>query len=105
MGYNLIITERTEKLLDNHIHYLLFRLKNKQAAGHLLDCVENIYSRLEDNPFQFPSCRDSYLDMKGYREAVFPDMEYLIIYKVDEKKNTVYVLGVFHSLENYQNKL
>lgn len=77
MNYKLIIMERAEELLDGLVRYLLYQIKNKQAAVHLLDSVEQVYSRLEENPLQFPRCRDSYLSQLGYREVVFTDMKYL----------------------------
>lgn len=103
MNYKLIITERAEELLDGLVRYLLYQIKNEQAAVHLLDSVEQVYSRLEENPLQFPRCRDSYLSQLGYREAVFTDMKYLVIFRIEE--DTVYIVGVFHELEQYQNKL
>lgn len=103
MDYKLIITERAEELLDGLVQYLLYRIKNEQATIHLLDSIEHLYDRLEDNPYQFPECRDEYLSYLGYREAVLPDMNYLVIFKVE--KETIYVLGVFHELEHYKNKL
>ena len=103
MTYNLIITERANKLLDKLVFYLLYQLKNEQAASHFLDGVAKIYDRVVENPFQFPQCRDSVLKRKEYREAVIPDMNYLVIYRVH--KHDIYILGVFHFLENYNQKL
>lgn len=103
MNYKLIITERAEELLDGLLHYLLHQIKNEQAARHLLEATEQVYSRLEENPFQFPKCRNSYLSKLGYREAVFSDMKYLVIFRV--KENNVFIVGVFHELEQYQDKL
>lgn len=103
MDYRLVITKQAERMLDNLIYYLLYRIKNQQAAIHLFDSMERLYQRLEENPFQFPACRDTYLLHKEYREAVLPDMNYLVIYKVEDK--VVYVLGVFHESERYWNKL
>lgn len=103
MGYRLIITDRAEELLDGLVNYLLYKLKNRQAAIHLLDNIERIYDRLEENPFQFPLSMDTYLLHKGYREAVLPDMNYVLIFKIEG--NNVYVLGVFHQLEQYRKKL
>ena len=31
------------------MYYLIYRLKNKQAAKHLLDSIDDIYNRLEDS--------------------------------------------------------
>ena len=58
MAYKLIITEKTEGLLDNLVYHLIYKLKNNQAAVHLLDSIGKIYDRLEENPFQFPESRD-----------------------------------------------
>ncbi len=41
--------------------------------------------------------------MEGAEEFALPDMNYLVIFKVEEE--TVYVLGVFHELEHYKNRL
>ena len=103
MTYNLIITERANELLDKLVIYLLYQLKNEKAASHLLSSISKIYDRVAENPFQFPQCRDSVLKRKEYREAVIPDMNYLVIYRVH--KHDIYILGVFHFLENYNQKL
>lgn len=70
MHYNLVITDRAEELIDEHLNHLVHRLKNEQAARHLLDGIEKLYDRLEDNPFQFTDCRDSFLRSKGFKEAL-----------------------------------
>ena len=103
MAYNLRITKHAEKLLDRLVYYLLYRLKNEQAARYLLDSINDIYERLEENPLQFPRCRDNFLDQKGYHEVVVPQMNYIIIF--DVRDDVVNVVGIFRQLENYQNKL
>ena len=103
MAYKLAITEHADQLLDNLMHHLLYRLKNEQAARHLLDGIENVYERLEENPLQFPLCRDAYLASKGYREAIVPQMEYIAVFSI--KADIVNVVGIFHQLENYQRKM
>ena len=103
MAYKLNVTEHANELLDNLVYHLIYRLKNEQAAEHLLDSIDVIYDRLEVNPFQFSECRDAYLAKKGYREAVVPQMNYIIIF--DVRADVVNVVGIFHQLENYPNKL
>lgn len=103
MDYKLVISEYADELLDNLVYYLLYRLKNEQAAKHLLDGIESIYDRLETNPFQFPLSGDVYLANKGCHEAVVPQMDYIVIFDVREEN--VNVVGIFHQLENYQSKL
>ena len=103
MAYRISITDRAESHMDQQINYILFGFNNKTAAKHLLDGIEQLYGRLEDNPYQFPICRDSLLENKGYREAVVMDMDYIVIFRIDE--DVVYILGFFHQLENYKDKL
>ena len=103
MVYNLIITERANELLDSCVNYMIYKLLNRQAAKHFLDEIEKIYVRLEDNPFQFSDSKDPYLKSKGYREAIIPEMDYKLIFRIDEK--SVYVVGIFHDLEDYGVKV
>ena len=53
MVYKLNVTDHADELLDNLVYHLIYRLKNKEAAKHLLDSVESIYDRLVENPYQF----------------------------------------------------
>ena len=64
MAYKLKVTEHADELLDSLVYHLLYRLKNPQAAQHLLDGIEDIYNRLEKNPRQFRLSRDAYLANK-----------------------------------------
>ena len=103
MAYNLIVTERADELIDRLTAYLLNNLKNPGAAAHFLDELEMIYNRLEENPYQFAESKDEYLFIRGYRDALFKEMNYHVVFRVDEQ--SVYVLGVFHTLEDYVRKL
>ncbi len=103
MAYNLVITDKAEELLDNLFFYLVKCLKSEQAGRHLLAMIEKVYDQLEDNPFVYRSCEDSYLKSLGYREAIVPEMNYIIIFEVENDE--VVVLGIFHQLENYPSKL
>lgn len=103
MHYNLIITERADELIEEGVNYLVNRLKNQQSAAHLFDGIEELYDRLEENPYQFADCRDIFLKSNGYKEAVISDMDYIMIFRIEEKD--VLVVGFFHQLENYKVKL
>ena len=103
MIYKSNVTEHADELLDNLVYHLIYRLMNKQAARRLLDSIDVIYERLEVNPFQFAECRDVYLANKGYREAVVPHMNYIVVF--DVRTDVVNVVGIFHELEDYKNKL
>lgn len=103
MAYELVVTEHADELLDNILRHIIYQLKNEQDAVHLLDEIQNIYDRLEENPLQFPFSRDTYLANKEYHEAVVEQMNYTIVFSV--RANVVNIVGIFHHLENYQKKL
>jgi plasmid stabilization system protein ParE len=73
MHYKLIITERSEELLDNIINYIINKLKNPQAAKNLIIGIENVYSNLEYNPEIYAYSEDHFMKSRGYRKAVIPN--------------------------------
>lgn len=53
MAYKLIITEHADELLNSLLYHLIYRLKNQQAAKHLPDEIDKIYTCLEKNHCNF----------------------------------------------------
>lgn len=103
MMYKLVITEHADEQLDRLVYHLICRLKNKEAAQRLLDAIDDIYDRLISNPQQFPLSGDAYLAAHNYHEAITVPMSYKVIFEI--KSDVVNVLGIFHQLENYVQKL
>lgn len=103
MVYKVVSTDEMDVLLDKCVMYLLKKFKSEQAASHLLDGVSEVYDNLENNPLIYRISEDPFMKELNYREAKVPEMDYLIIYKI--VGNTVYLLGIFHSLENYAGKM
>lgn len=103
MAYNLIVTDRADELIDGQVAYLLKKLKNPDAATHYLDSMDRVYDQLENNPYLYPESSDDFLRRKGYREALLPQMDYRVVFKVEGQ--TVYIVGVFHILEDYGRKV
>ena len=56
---------------------------------------------LEFNPF-LKNSKEILYSGREYREAVFRKMRYRAVFRTDGQ--TVYVLGVFHTLEDYGKK-
>lgn len=103
MAYNLVITERADEQTDSLAGYLVNDLKNTGAFLHFLNEIDSVYDRLEENPYQFPKSTDSYLNYRGYREALLSEMSYRIVFRIEMQ--TVYIVGIFHDLEDYVNKV
>ena len=103
MGYKVVISERAENHIDQLVSYLMYQLCNPDAAAHLLDEIELVFHRLKNNPFQFPESSDLFLSQYGYREALLHKMDYRIVFRIHLQN--VYIIGVFHDLEDYQKKV
>ena len=51
-------------------------------------------------PLMYESCRDPHLKELGYRRAVMQN--YIMVYKVDSKTETVYIMRLFHGRQDYE---
>ena len=103
MAYNLVITDRADELIDACVFYIINKLKNPDAAEHLLNGISEVYDRLADNPHQFADSKDDYLRRRGYKEALISDMKYRIVFRSEGE--TVIIVGIFHELEDYPLKV
>ena len=72
MGYNLEVTRKASQHVDKLVAYLLDPLKNGQAASNFLSGIDEVYARLEEDPWQFPACTDYVLSKKGISESKGP---------------------------------
>ena len=98
MVYNIEVTDRSEKQIENAIQYLAVNLKSIQAAKNLMEYINQAFALLEAFEASFSFCEDSYLASKGYRKFALKKHDYLIIYRVEE--NTIYLVGFFPMLED-----
>lgn len=103
MAYKLIIADRANDLIDSQVYYIINKFRSPKAAAHLLDGISAVYDQLEENPYQFADSKDGFLRRRGYKEALIPEMQYKMIFRIDQ--NTVYIVGVFHDLEDYPAKV
>lgn len=103
MAYKIVKTDSFQRDLDAVVGYIALSLENRSAARALLDAIGKVYDNLECMPLMYEACRDPYLHELGFRKAVVHN--YVIIYKVDEEQETVYVLRLFHGWQDYKNLL
>lgn len=103
MAYKIQITPGAEQHLDNLIYYIMNVLCNPDAALNLLSEIEEIYRKLIHNPKMYERSEDLLLQARGYRKI--PVDNYVILYLVDDERQIISIMGYFHGLENYKNKL
>lgn len=104
MVYSVVITKRAKYLIDNVVGYLIYSLKNIQAAHRLRDNIEKTITRISENPYQFRRFISNNTYLKNdYRCAMVGDMNYILVFKIVENK--VYIMGIFHCKEEFQSKI
>lgn len=100
MAYKLIRTDAFQSDLDAVIRYIALSLENKIAAVSLLDAIKESYDGIKRMPLMYEACRDPYLKELGYRKAVIRN--YVMVYKVVEESQTVYIMRLFHGRQDYE---
>ena len=99
--YKLFISKLAHDDLDSIVSYITNKLSNPTAAINLLDEIESCYQHLVDNPHIYEICQDDFLSQLSYRKIAIK--KYIVIYKIDEETNTVYVLRFFTTHRIIQN--
>lgn len=103
MDYEVVLTGLAREQLDRIIYYILYELKNEQAANSVLEDANNTKLRLSRTAGNLRKCEDSVLQALGYRTIHFKYHKYFMIYRIEG--NVVYVDGVYHDLQDYENIL
>ena len=103
MAYKLRISVDANTDIDDIVSYLSYDLKNAQAADAFLDDVEASYHRLVDNPFIYAKCDDHLLQRRGYRKIAIKN--YLVLFRIDEENQMVYIVRIVYGGRSYANML
>ena len=99
MVYKLLITPSALDELSEIVDYISNNLDNPFFSSFFLDKVGECYDRLKDNPKIYQLCDYQNFKEKGYRKAVIKN--YVLIYRIDEETNTVYILHFVYGRQDY----
>ena len=89
--------------MDSIVEYLLFHLRNKQAACHFIDSIENGKFVLSNSAESFQLCLIPRLQSKGYRRLNLDKTQYFLLYRTEN--SIVFVDGIYHQFQDYENKI
>lgn len=101
LGYKIILTEIAQYHLRNIAYYVRYILNNPNAADKIIQDAEDTMDKLKIFPQRIKLCEEPDLAIRGYRVILFQTHDYLMLYRVEE--NAVYIDGIYHQLQNYQN--
>lgn len=103
MDYKVIVTEDAEEDLDRFVQYLLFEIRNEQAAKNLLEDFENTIRSLSTVAGSLKYCENPKLKKSGYKRINFMAHRYFMLYHIDD--NMAVIDNIFHQLQDYENIL
>lgn len=103
MGYSMTISQEAHSDIDEIVRYITIELKNNSAASGFLNDLERSYRNITENPHMYALCYDNKLSKLGYRKVVIKN--YLLLYRIDEINNAVYVVRVIYGRRDYSRLL
>ena len=101
--YEVIVSPEAEADLDRIVRYIAIDLGNPPAATSFADKVEKRLVDLETMPSKYSFCKDDFLRAMGYHRVHVGN--YLLIYRIDESARCVFIVHVYHTLQDYESDL
>ena len=101
LEYKVIVSQGAKLQLKNIVEYVRSVLMNPIAAKSVLEDAEKTMDKLTYLAESLKLCEESELAIHGYRVISFQKHHYIMVYRVEE--STVYIDGIFHRLQDYQN--
>lgn len=103
MKYKVEMTEDAERDIDEFVNYLISEKKNEQAAGNLMDDLEETIVSLSTIAGNLKYCENPRLRQFGYRRMNFLSHRYFILYRIID--DTVIIDNVFHELQDFEKRM
>jgi len=101
--FKLIFSEKINNDIISSINYIKNTLNAPMAARKHLEELRKKYIKLKENPFVRPLVQNKILALKGIR--FIKVKKYILIYKIDEASNTVYLYRFMYSRRDWINIL
>jgi plasmid stabilization system protein ParE len=99
--YNVDISDRALEDSRRIITYITEDLEMPKAAASLFEKLDACYERLENNPHMYALCPEPRLRKEGFHRAIVKN--YILLFKIFEDRNIVWVYRIFHSSQDYTN--
>jgi ribosomal protein S6 len=103
MEYEVIISDLAQTQLEEHLHYIVYELKNEQAAQSVLADFNKTRDTLERVAGSLKESENDRLRELGYKVIHLEKHRYVMVYRV--VGSVAMVQGVYHELQDYANLL
>ncbi|MDR0301116.1 MAG: type II toxin-antitoxin system RelE/ParE family toxin [Treponema sp.] len=101
--FKLVFSEKINDEIVSSINYIKNTLKSPMAAQNHVDELKKKYLKLKENPFARPLVQNKFLASNGIRFIMVK--KYMLIYRVDEENNTVFLYRFIYCRRDWINIL
>ena len=101
--YNIIVTADAREALLRYSDYLLEEKKSPQAAKNLILDFKETRKKLENTAGSLREPDSEELKHRGLKRINLLKHNYFLLYKI--VGDNVFITNMFHSLEDFENKL
>ena len=101
MAFKVIFKKAALAQFQECISYIEAKIGNFYAAKAVAKDADETVKRLSVIANGLKFCNDDNLCKLGYRTIHFKKHHYIMLYRIDG--NTVYIVGVFHAMQDYEN--
>ena len=101
--YRVIEAPRAKKDIKRYVGYLLNVKKSNQAAQALFDDYRGTKERLSEIAGAIHNPESDKLKQRNLKRINFQKHNYFFLFRING--NTAEIVAMFHSLEDYENKL
>ena len=95
----MTVSKAAEMDIKNVLSYISENLSALQAAKNLALSIKESYLLLRENPYVYTFCEDERLKLEGFRRVVIKN--YILLYKINEDKNEVFIARFFYGGRDY----
>ena len=101
--FKVVLTDKAESHARKILDYIVYELENVQAALSIEQDMKETVVRLSCIAGSLKLCDDPDLRALEYRTIHLRRHRYFMLYKIIG--NYVYVIGIYHDLQDYENIL
>ena len=94
--YQLIFHSEADKDFSEATHW--YETQKVNLGKRFILSVEAVITKIQHNPTVFGYIK------RPFREASVPMFPYTIVYKINKKKNTVWIIAIYHTSRNPKRK-
>ncbi len=101
--YRVKVTDDAKADLRRYRDYLIKNKKSPQAARNVVLDFRETRQKLENTAGSLADPESHKLVERGLKRINFSRHDYFLLYRIEN--DIVYITNMFHSLEDYENKL